>query len=180
MQSISIFGMGYVGAVTAACLASRGHKIIGVDPNPLKVQRIASGMSPIVEAGVQEMIASAHTEGLISATQDPAVAIAQSEISFISVGTPSQRNGKLDLSHIRNVCRDIGHALRAKNSIHRVVVRSTVLPGTTENVIVPAIESSILRLLLSARMIRTRQIQYATYTDSCQPVCMKLRFRPRK
>ena len=72
MQSISIFGMGYVGAVTAACLASRGHKIIGVDPNPLKVQRIASGMSPIVEAGVQEMIASAHTEGLISATQDPA------------------------------------------------------------------------------------------------------------
>jgi len=142
MQSISIFGMGYVGAVTAACLASRGHKIIGVDPNPLKVQRIASGMSPIVEAGVQEMIASAHTEGLISATQDPAVAIAQSEISFISVGTPSQRNGKLDLSHIRNVCRDIGHALRAKNSMHRIVVRSTVLPGTTESVIVPAIESA--------------------------------------
>src|SRR5437660_12355788 len=101
MQSISIFGMGYVGAVTAACLASRGHKIIGVDPNPLKVQRIASGMSPIVEAGVQEMIASAHTEALISATQDAAVAIAQSEISFISVSTPSQRNGKRALPAIR-------------------------------------------------------------------------------
>jgi len=142
MQSISIFGMGYVGAVTAACLASRGHRIIGVDPNPMKVQRIASGMSPIVEAGVQEMIASAHSEGLISATQDPAVAIEQSEISFISVGTPSQRNGKLDLSHIRNVCTDIGRALRAKDSLHRIVVRSTVLPGTTEDVIVPAIEAA--------------------------------------
>src|SRR5439155_11075034 len=142
MESISIFGLGYVGTVTAACLASRGHRIIGVDPNPLKAQRIASGKSPIVEAGVVEMMANAINEGLISATQDPATAIAQSDISFISVGTPSQRNGKLDLSHIHNVCTDIGHALRAKNSFHRIVVRSTVLPGTTENVIVPAIEAA--------------------------------------
>jgi len=142
MESISIFGLGYVGTVTAACLASRGHRIIGVDPNPLKAQRIASGKSPIVEAGVDEMMANAINEGLISATQDPATAIAQSDISFISVGTPSQRNGKLDLSHIHNVCTDIGHALRAKNSFHRIVVRSTVLPGTTENVIVPAIEAA--------------------------------------
>jgi len=142
MESISIFGLGYVGAVTAACLASRGHNIIGVDPNPLKVQRIASGKSPIVEAGVEEMMATASSAGLISATQDPAIAIAQSDISFISVGTPSQRNGKLDLSHIHNVCTDIGHALRAKDSFHRIVVRSTVLPGTTENVIVPAIEAA--------------------------------------
>jgi GDP-mannose 6-dehydrogenase len=142
MESISIFGLGYVGAVTAACLASRGHNIIGVDPNPLKVQRIASGKSPIVEARVDEMMASAINEGLISATQDPATAIAQSDISFISVGTPSQRNGKLDLTHIHNVCTDIGHALRTKDSFHRIVVRSTVLPGTTENVIVPAIEAA--------------------------------------
>lgn len=142
MKSISIFGLGYVGAVTAACLASRGHQIIGVDPNPLKVQRIGSGMSPIVEAGVEDMIAKAHRVGLISATQDPAVAIARSEISFISVGTPSQRNGKLDLSHVRAVCTDIGHALRAKNSPHWVVVRSTVLPGTTEDVILPALEAA--------------------------------------
>src|SRR6059036_3652406 len=93
VKSISIFGLGYVGAVTAACLASRGHKIIGVDPNPLKVDRVGSGMSPIVEAGIPEMIATAHRAGLISATQDAALAVAQSEISFISVGTPSQRNG---------------------------------------------------------------------------------------
>src|SRR5437016_1491770 len=142
MESISLFGLGYVGAVTAACLASRGHRIIGVDPNPLKVQRIASGKSPIVEAAVEEMMATAISAGLISATQDPAVAIAQSGISFISVGTPSQRNGKLDLSHIHNVCTDIGHALRQKNSLHRIVVRSTVLPGTTESVIVPAVEAA--------------------------------------
>src|SRR5437879_6526794 len=142
VKSISIFGLGYVGAVTAACLASRGHRIVGVDPNPLKVQRVGSGMSPIVEAGVQDMISTANRAGLISATTDADVALAGSEISFISVGTPSQRNGKLDLSHIRKVCADIGHALRAKNSIHRIVVRSTVLPGTTESVIVPAIESA--------------------------------------
>ena len=142
MESISLFGLGYVGAVTAACLASRGHRIIGVDPNPLKVKRIASGNSPIVEPGVQEMIAKAHTDGLISATQDPAAAVAHSDISFISVGTPSQRNGKLDLSYIRNVCTDIGLALPRKNSLHRIVVRSTVLPGTTESVIVPAVEAA--------------------------------------
>src|SRR5215510_9868607 len=101
MTSISIFGLGYVGTVTAACFASRGHRVIGVDPNPLKVQRIQAGMSPIVEAGVPEMITNAVAAGKISATQDSADAIANSDISFISVGTPSQRNGKLDLTHIR-------------------------------------------------------------------------------
>jgi len=142
VKSISIFGLGYVGAVTAACLASRGHRIVGVDPNPLKVQRVGSGMSPIVEAGVQDMISTANRAGLISATTDADVALARSEISFISVGTPSQRNGKLDLSHIRKVCADIGNALRKKNSFHWIVVRSTVLPGTTESVVVPAIEAA--------------------------------------
>ena len=112
MKSISIFGLGYVGAVTAACFASRGYKIIGVDPSPLKVQNIASGKAPIVETGLQEFIADAHSSGRISATQDPNDAIANSEISFISVGTPSQRNGKLDLTYIRRVCVDIGKALR--------------------------------------------------------------------
>jgi len=140
MKSISIFGLGYVGATTAACLASRGHRIIGVDPNPLKLERIQAGLSPIVEAGVEEMIANAHARSLISATCDSVSAIAESEISFVSVGTPSQRNGKLDLSHIRKVCADIGASLRMKNAFHWIVVRSTVLPGTTENVIAPAIE----------------------------------------
>src|SRR5206468_443429 len=135
MKSISIFGMGYVGTVTAACLSSRGHRVIGVDPNPLKVRRISSGASPIVEPDVEEMIRSGKDTGLISATDDPNEAIAQSEISFISVGTPGQRNGRPDLSHIRSVCRDIGVGLAAKTSPHWIVVRSTILPGTTEGVI---------------------------------------------
>lgn len=142
MSTISIFGLGYVGAATAACLASRGHRVIGVDPNPLKVERIEAGMSPIVEKGLQEMMTAARRDGLISATGDSGAAIADSEISFISVGTPSQRNGKLDLSHIRNVCSDIGKAVKRKQSYHRIVVRSTVLPGTTESVIVPALEEA--------------------------------------
>src|SRR5437764_2929864 len=103
MRSISIFGLGYVGAVTAACLASRGHRIIGVDPNPLKLDRIAAGRSPIVEHGLDEMIAEARRSGLISATADVAMAIEASDISFISVGTPSERSGKLDLSYVRGV-----------------------------------------------------------------------------
>lgn len=142
MNSISIFGMGYVGAVTAACFASRGHRVIGVDPNAMKVARIQEGMSPIVEAGIQDMISTARREGLISATQDSTAAIAESNISFISVGTPSQRNGKLDLTHVRNVCTDIGNALKTKKEFHWIVLRSTVLPGTTESVVVPALEAA--------------------------------------
>jgi GDP-mannose 6-dehydrogenase len=142
MKSISIFGLGYVGAVTAACFASRGHRVIGVDPNPQKVERIQAGASPIVENAVQEMIQTARRAGLISATHDSTAAVADSDISFISVGTPSRRNGQLDLSHIRAVCSDIGNAIRLKRTFHWVVLRSTVLPGTTERVVIPAIEAA--------------------------------------
>src|SRR5262249_52172706 len=130
MRSISIFGLGYVGATTAACLASRGNRVIGVDPNRLKVQRIQAGERAMLEAGVPEMIRAATRAGLITATDDPDAAIENSDISLISVATPSQRNGKLDLTHITNVCGDIGRSLRGKKSFHWVVVRSTVLPGT--------------------------------------------------
>ncbi len=140
MKTISIFGLGYVGAVTAACFASRGHRVIGVDPNNLKTQRINEGLSPILEKGVEEMLTTAKQNGLVSATQDSNAAIANSDISFISVGTPSQRNGKLDVSHIHKVCSDIGQALKRKNSFHWIVMRSTVLPGTTEEVVIPALE----------------------------------------
>jgi GDP-mannose 6-dehydrogenase len=116
--------------------------VIGVDPNPQKVDRIQAGLSPIVEAGVPEIIASAKNAGLISATSDATTAIMNSDISFISVGTPSQKNGKLELSHIRNVCSDIGRALKQKESFHWIVLRSTVLPGTTESVAIPAIEAA--------------------------------------
>ncbi len=142
MKSISIFGLGYVGAVTAACLASRGYKVIGVDPNPVKVDRIRQGSSPIIEAEMQSMIESAHHTGLLTATTDPSEAVSNSDISFISVGTPTYRNGKLDLSHIVTVSTDIGHALRKKDTFHWIVLRSTVLPGTTEEVVVPAIEAA--------------------------------------
>jgi len=142
MKSISIFGLGYVGAVTAACLASRGNKVIGVDPNPLKVEKIRAGKSPIVEKDVQEMIATALRSGQISATNDPRAAVEDSDISFVSVGTQGQRNGKPDLSHVRAVCEEIGDAIRCKSRRHCVVIRSTVLPGTTEHVIIPAIEAA--------------------------------------
>jgi GDP-mannose 6-dehydrogenase len=142
MKTISIFGLGYVGAVTAACFASRGHRVIGVDPHPLKTQRINDGLSPILEKGVEELLGSAKQNDRISATQNADAAVAKSDISFISVGTPNQRNGKLDLSHIQKVCFDIGQALRKKDDFHWVVARSTVLPGTTEDIIVPALEAA--------------------------------------
>ena len=141
-RSISIFGLGYVGSVTAACLAQLGHKIIGVDPNPLKVEMLQAGKSPILEPGLEEMITECHRNGAIAAISDASEAVLNSEISFISVGTPSQRNGKLDLTHVERVCRDIGTALRAKKSFHWIVLRSTILPGTTENVVIPILEAT--------------------------------------
>ena len=138
--SISIFGLGYVGSVTSACFASKGYKIVGVDPNPQKVTALQQGASPILEPGLEEIVKKAHAEGLLTATADSAAAIAQTSISFISVGTPSQRNGKLDLSHVVKVCREIGLALAKKSEFHWIVLRSTVLPGTTEQVVIPELE----------------------------------------
>jgi GDP-mannose 6-dehydrogenase len=142
MASISVFGLGYVGAVTAVCLAHKGNRLIGVDTNPLKVAMLESGKTPIVEGRVEELSASAHKNGRLHATTDAVAAIAQTEISFICVGTPSQRNGKLDLGGIERVCHDIGKGLERKNSFHWVVLRSTVLPGTTESVLIPALETA--------------------------------------
>ncbi|MGH9702375.1 MAG: nucleotide sugar dehydrogenase, partial [Candidatus Acidiferrales bacterium] len=141
-RKVSIFGLGYVGSVTAACLAHQGHQVLGVDVSPEKVDAIESGRSPIVEAGLEELVAAGRQAGSLRATSDTARAVLDSEISLVCVGTPSQRNGKLDLGPIERVCRDIGAALRQKNEFHRVVLRSTVLPGTTENVIIPILEES--------------------------------------
>ena len=137
---ISIFGLGYVGSVSAACFARMGHSVIGVDVNLSKVEMIESGRSPIIEAGMSEMVAAAHSEGRLRATTDSAAAVRDSDISFVCVGTPGLPQGKLDLSHVEKVAREIGAALRQKDSLHTIVVRSTVLPGTTEMVILPAIE----------------------------------------
>jgi GDP-mannose 6-dehydrogenase len=140
--SVSVFGLGYVGSVTAACLAHRGVRVLGVDVNQSKVEMLDTGRSPILEPGLEEIVRDANRRCHLHATTDPTAAILNTEISFISVGTPSQRNGKLDLSGLEHVCREIGHALKAKRGYHCVVLRSTVLPGTTESVVIPALESA--------------------------------------
>lgn len=142
MQRISIFGLGYVGSVTAACLADQGYSVIGVDPVPQKVETMASGKSPIIEAKLEEIISAQHANGRLTACSDPTRAVLDSDVSFISVGTPSQANGRLELSHVRAVCAQIGSALKMKNEFHWIVLRSTVLPGTTEEVVIPELEKA--------------------------------------
>jgi GDP-mannose 6-dehydrogenase len=141
-RSISIFGLGYVGAVSAACLAHKGNRVLGVDLNPLKVEQLDSGRTPIVEAHVEDMSREANRACRLHATTDAVAAIAQTEISFICVGTPSQRCGKLDLRGVERVCQDIGAGLKHKKAFHYIALRSTVLPGTTENVVIPALEKA--------------------------------------
>jgi GDP-mannose 6-dehydrogenase len=139
---IAIFGLGYVGAVSAGCLAKDGHTVIGVDTNPTKVDMINAGKSPIVELSLPEMIETAKQSGRLRATTDVAAAVAAADLSLICVGTPSQINGNLDLSHVRSVCEAIGGALRAKPQPHVVVVRSTMLPGSMRDVVIPALQES--------------------------------------
>lgn len=138
---ISIFGLGYVGAVSAACLAQDGHEVIGVDPNETKVALINAGTSPIVEKDVGEMIAAAVAGGRLRATTSVADAVHGSELSLVCVGTPSQLNGNLDLSYVRRVCEEIGSALRDKPGRHVVVARSTMLPGSMRGVVLPTLEA---------------------------------------
>jgi len=138
--SVSIFGLGYVGSVSAACFASMGHKVIGVDVSSAKVEMMASGRTPIVEARMSELVAEAHKGGRLQATTDALQAVLNSDVSFVCVGTPSLRNGKLDLSHIESVAKEIGAAIGQKKSPHVFVLRSTVLPGTTETVVLPILE----------------------------------------
>jgi GDP-mannose 6-dehydrogenase len=137
---ISIFGMGYVGAVCTACLAQRGHQIIGVDVSKHKVELINSGRSPIVEPGLDELLAAGKKAGRIRATSDYTDAIKNSDITMVCVPTPSKRNGDLSLEYIEAVCREIGLAMREKSSRHTVIIRSTVLPGTVKGVVLPILE----------------------------------------
>ena len=141
-MKISIFGLGYVGAVSCGCLAQDGHHVIGVDPNETKVDLINRGKSPIIEEQIGEMIESAVEAGLLSAVSDAATAVAESDISLICVGTPSQKNGSLDLKYVSSVCREIGSELRKKSSRHVVVLRSTTLPGTMRETVIPVLEES--------------------------------------
>jgi GDP-mannose 6-dehydrogenase len=140
--SISLFGLGYVGSVSAACFAHMGHRVLGVDVNPAKVEMLAAGRSPIVEVQMNELVAEGHSACRLHATNDARAAVLDSDISFICVGTPSLRSGKLDLSHVESVSREIGSALREKKAQHVVVLRSTVLPGTTEACVAPILENA--------------------------------------
>lgn len=139
-MKISIFGLGYVGAVSAGCLANEGHEVIGVDPNQTKVDLINQGKTPIIEKDIGELIEMAVKEGRLRATTDASEAIRGTELSLICVGTPSQLNGNLDLKFVRRVCERIGSALKTKPERHVMVVRSTVLPGTMRNVVIPTLE----------------------------------------
>jgi GDP-mannose 6-dehydrogenase len=139
-MKVSVFGLGYVGSVSAASLAADGHEVIGVDVNVDKVQAVNAGRSPIVEPGLNELLARGVAEGRVRATTDTAEAIRASEVSLLCVGTPSRRNGSLDLTYLERVAEQVGAALRDKASYHVVVVRSTVLPGTTHGVVIPALE----------------------------------------
>jgi GDP-mannose 6-dehydrogenase len=141
-MNISIFGLGYVGAVTAGCLASDGHVVVGVDFNRTKVDLINDGISPIIEKDLDGMIGASVRERRLRATTNAFDAVSDSDISLICVGTPSQLNGNLDLSHVRRVCDDIGAALARKGSFHVVVVRSTMLPGSMHSTVIPALEAS--------------------------------------
>jgi len=131
-MKISIFGLGYVGSVNAACLARDGHTVVGVDVNPDKVARMSRGESPVTEAGLDELLAAGVRAGRISATISALEAVAATEISLISVATPSRADGTLDLAALEAVCAQIGRAVDAKAARHVVVIRSTVFPGTTE------------------------------------------------
>jgi GDP-mannose 6-dehydrogenase len=141
-SSISLFGLGYVGSVSAACFAHMGHKVTGVDISRTKVEMLDSGRTPIIEARMEELVAAANKSCRLHATNDSVAAVLASDISFVCVGTPSLRSGKLDLSHVEHVSREIGSALKQKSSFHTVVLRSTVLPGTTETLMIPAIEQT--------------------------------------
>ena len=139
---VSVFGLGYVGCVSAACFANSGNNVVGVDVNPLKVEIINSGKSPIVEEGIGDLLQQVVEAGALRATTDTSEAINSTDISLVCVGTPSRANGALDLTYVEKVCDDIGRSLREKNGTHTVVIRSTMLPGTIEQVVIPALEKS--------------------------------------
>ena len=141
-MKISVFGLGYVGTVSCGCLTELGHHVIGVDTNPLKVRMINDGESPVVEEGITELIATAGKSGSLRATTDVEDAILNSDVSLISVATPSNSDYTPNLAAVDAVIRSIGTVIRKKAGSHIVVIRSTVQPGTTEDHIMPLLVQS--------------------------------------
>lgn len=141
-NKITVFGMGYVGCVSAACLARDGHEVIGLDVNPDKVDTITAGRSPVKEKGLEELINQLVANGTLTASLDAKAAVVGSDVSMICVGTPSSSNGSLKLQYVENVCREIGTALVDHDGYHTVVVRSTVVPGTVRNRLMTLLEET--------------------------------------
>ena len=141
----SVFGLGYVGAVTAACLADRGYRVIGVDVKKKKVSLINAGKSPIIEKGLDEIISRTVKKKMFFATTSCEYAVKNSSVSILCIGTPSLPNGAIDLEYLENVSRQIGRVLNSLNRYHLIIVRSTMLPGTTEKIIIPLLEQSSSR-----------------------------------
>lgn len=139
---ISIFGLGYVGAVCAGCLAEAGHEVIGVDVSALKVDLTNRGKAPVVEPGLEAILQAQVQSGRLRATSNTEEAIRGSDLTMICVGTPSRKNGSLDLRYIKKVCKAIGAVLAKKSTYHSVVVRSTVLPGTVRKHVIPLLEEA--------------------------------------
>jgi GDP-mannose 6-dehydrogenase len=137
---ISVFGLGYVGCVSAGCLTALGHEVIGVDVNPTKVNMINAGQTPVIEEGLDELIADGVKRGKLRAVTEASEAIATSDISLVCVGTPSDDNGNLELTYVDRVCQQIGHVLATRDGYHVVVMRSTMLPGSTEERVIPTLE----------------------------------------
>ncbi len=140
MAKISIFGIGYVGVVAAACLAKDGHTVIAVDVDPGKIAAINAGKTPIVENGLDALIETAVAEGRLSATDDVQYAVDNTEVSFVAVGTPSADDGSVGLKFVEIVCANIGKALKTKDAYHSVVIRSTIVPGSCEGTCIPVLE----------------------------------------
>ena len=139
---VSVFGLGYVGCVTAACLARAGHQVTGVDINPDKAATVNGGASPLVEPGLGELLAEVTAAGRLRATTSTEEGVSASDLALICVGTPSRGNGQLDVDAIRRVAEGIGHQLRLHPKPYTVVLRSTVLPGTTESVLLPGLRGT--------------------------------------
>lgn len=140
-MNLAIFGLGYVGIVSAACLARDGHSVVGIDPNPVKIRLVSQGQSPIIEPGLDALIPSAVASGRLTAGDDVAAAVEHAEIMLVCVGTPGQGNGSLDLGYVRRVCEEIGTALRTASGYKVVVLRSTMLPGSMASVVIPTLEA---------------------------------------
>ena len=141
-MKISVFGLGYVGTVSAACLSADGHHVVGVDSSATKVDLINAGTAPIVEKDIGPLLSEAVAAKRLTATGNVQEAVLNTELSLVCVGTPSQRNGNLDLSHVERVCEEIGACLADLERFHVVVIRSTMLPGSIRSVVIPALERS--------------------------------------